>query len=430
MTINRRDFLGAGLAAGASVLSGRCDDLEMRPDFRLVGKKWAGWSKGHFQIHSIYTGVGESLYLIFPDGTSALVDCGDWPAVKRGKLAVPVLPNSDTHAGEWIARYIERVNPIQPEVGYMIVSHFHSDHTGIESWAKPKPPDFPDNGGCARSGFALVAEKVKFRRAIDRGWPDYNQPLVIDKDGAEELAHMKKVYAWLQKRDGLHIERIRLGATDQIVPLHDRKSYPDFEVKNICGNGLVFRTDGTVDDSLYLRYKNTGRKSENAMSMGHIFRYGAFSFFTAGDFSDYLKNDDGTVCAIEDVLSEAVGKVQVAKVNHHGHWSMPKKLVGTLQARVWLVCVWDQLHILSPVAEVLADRDIYSGKRMICPSVFTAERRAEDKGKPWTKDVPKALYEGSHMIFDVPPGGSTYTMSVIPAKDESMTVSAVFGFRS
>ena len=238
MTINRRDFLGAGLAAGASVLSGRCDDLEMRPDFRLVGKKWAGWSKGHFQIHSIYTGVGESLYLIFPDGTSALVDCGDWPAVKRGKLAVPVLPNSDTHAGEWIARYIERVNPIQPEVGYMIVSHFHSDHTGIESWAKPKPPDFPDNGGCARSGFALVAEKVKFRRAIDRGWPDYNQPLVIDKDGAEELAHMKKVYAWLQKRDGLHIERIRLGATDQIVPLHDRKSYPDFEVKTQGAEGL------------------------------------------------------------------------------------------------------------------------------------------------------------------------------------------------
>jgi hypothetical protein len=134
--------------------------------------------------------------------------------------------------------------------------------------------------------------------------------------------------------------------------------------------------DGTVDDSLYLRYKNTGRKSENAMSMGHIFRYGAFSFFTAGDFSHYLKNDDGTVCAIEDVLSEAVGKVQVAKVNHHGHWSMPKKLVGALQARVWLACVWDQLHILSPVAEVLADRSIYPGKRMICPGVFTAERRA------------------------------------------------------
>lgn len=428
--MNRRDFVVTGLAAacwsGLNIPFAAAAKADP-----AVGRRWKGWTKGHFQIHSIYTGVGESLFLIFPDGTTALLDCGDWPAVKRGKLAVPVLPSPDLHAGEWIARYIDRVNPNKGEVDYMITSHFHSDHTGIGNWAKPKPPDFPDNGGCARSGFALVAETVKFRRAIDRGWPDYDHPFPVGKDGVEELAHMKKLYAWLQKRDGLHVEQFRIGATNQIVQLRDPRACPGFGVKNICGNGLVFRKDGTVDDTIYRGYKRLGKvTNENAMSIGHIFRYGAFSFFTAGDFSHAFKREDGTVCVIEEVLADAVGPVQVAKINHHGHWSMPRKLVGALRARVWLACVWDQLHILSPVAETLADRKIYPGERLICPGVFTAERRAEDKGKPWTNDVPKELYEGGHIVFDVPPGGETYSMSVLTAADESMTVRGVFHFKS
>ncbi len=203
------------MAAGVSACLGAWNDAfaaaQTDPD---VGRPWKGWRKGHFQIHSIYTGVGESLFLIFPDGTTAL---GDWPAVKRGKLAVPVLPNAEVHAGEWIAHYIDRVNPNKGEIDYMIVSHFHLDHTGIASWAKPRLPDFPNNGGCARSGFALVAEKFRFRRAIDRGWPDYDRPFALEGAEQESLSHMRKVYAWLQKRDGLRVEQCRLGATDQIV---------------------------------------------------------------------------------------------------------------------------------------------------------------------------------------------------------------------
>lgn len=430
--MNRREFVEAGFAAGTVAWFGGWNRAFAAATVdSAVGKRWTGWEKGHFQIHSIYTGVGESLFLIFPDGTSALLDCGDWPAVKRGKLAVPVLPDAETHAGEWIARYIDRVNPRKGEVDYMIVSHFHSDHTGVANWAKPKPPDFPDNGGCARSGFALVAETVKFRRAIDRGWPDYDQPLAIDKDGREELAHMRKVYAWLRNRDGLRVEQCRIGATDQIVQLHEPAAFPGFEVRNICGNGRIFRKDGTIDDTLFRRYRRGNRKNENAMSIGHVFRYGGFSFFTAGDFSDHLWAGAGKpLYWIEDALCDAVGPVQVAKINHHGHKSMSPKLVGTLRAQVWLVCVWDQLHLLAPTAETLGDRSLYPGDRLICPGIFTKERRAEDAGKAWTKDVPKELYEGGHIVFDVPPGGKTYSMSVLSAADETMTVRGVFHFGS
>ena len=42
-----------------------------------AGRPWSGWAKGHFQIHFIYTGVAEAMFLIFPDGTTMLLDCGD-----------------------------------------------------------------------------------------------------------------------------------------------------------------------------------------------------------------------------------------------------------------------------------------------------------------------------------------------------------------
>jgi len=429
--MNRREFIGCGAALGTTALMGAWQKAwAAAAADAAVGKAWAGWTPGRFQIHSIYTGVGESLYLIFPDGTSALIDCGDWPAVKRGKLAVPCLPNAETHAGEWVGRYIDRVNPRKGEVDYMIVSHFHSDHTGIENWAEPKPEGFPDNGGCARSGFALVAEHVRFRRAIDRGWPDYNQPLVIDKDGHEELVHMKKVYAWLQKRDGLHVEQCRIGASDQIRTLHEPAKYPEFEVRNICGNGLVFRKDGTVDDSLYLTYQRLGRKCENAMSIGHVFRYGKFSFFSAGDFSDTLGGGSEPQYQIEDRLAAAVGRVQVAKINHHGYRSMSPGLVGTLRARVWLANVWDQLHVLADTMGRLCDRTTYPDERLIVPGIYTPERRQEDAGKPWVKDVPEDVYRAAHVVIDVPPGGETYSMTFLDAADEKMTVRGVMHFKS
>ena len=69
----------------------------------LAGKRLPPWKPGEFQVHFIYTGVAESMFWIMPDGTTMLLDCGDHPAITRGKLAIWVLPNGKRHAGEWIA---------------------------------------------------------------------------------------------------------------------------------------------------------------------------------------------------------------------------------------------------------------------------------------------------------------------------------------
>jgi len=41
------------------------------------GKVLPPWVNGEMEIHHIYTGRGEGVFCIFPDGTTMLIDAGD-----------------------------------------------------------------------------------------------------------------------------------------------------------------------------------------------------------------------------------------------------------------------------------------------------------------------------------------------------------------
>ena len=397
---------------------------------KAVGRAWKGWKKGHFQVHFIYTGVAESSFLIFPDGTSMLLDCGDHNAVGRGPLAVPVLPSPDRHSGEWIARYVERVNPHGSDVDYMMLSHYHCDHAG--------DPEF--NAGTVRrggdefalSGFTQAAERLTFRRVVDRAWPDYNDPLPLpDNAHGGCVGHIRSLYERMQKQWGTQIEQFRVGETGQIRLQHNPKRYPDFSVRNLCGSGRIATPDGRITD-LYAKRIASGAKelNENGLSMGIIVTYGDFRYYSAGDFCDSFTLGDGTEVDIEQELSKVCGPVHVAKVNHHGHYSMPAPLVSALRAKVWVTCVWDQLHDVAPVMERLADRSLYPGSRVLCPCIFPAERRAEDAGSPWLDDIEPTCFDGAHVILDVEPGGKHYSITCLDARDESMTIRSVLHFKT
>ena len=425
MNIKRRDFLG--LAASAAVLPvGRAAfAAESGGSDPLVGKTWPGWSKGHFQLHAIHTGVSESMLLIYPDGTTMLLDCGDHPAVNRGKYAVPVLPNAERHAGEWIARYVRRVNPRKTHVDYMVTSHFHSDHTGCMQWHAGLRDFTP------LSGFAQAAEWLTFGKAVDRGWPRYDDPIPFDdneKYGSREL--MVRLYHDLQKRDGLKVEKFRLGATDQFAPVYEPSACPGFEILNICANGKLVRKDGSVRDLYAARIARDRPQwlNENAMSLGMVLTYGRFRLFTAGDFSDGWKEPDGSEFQIEDALAEVVPPVDVAKINHHGWRSTTEKLAAALSPRVWISCVWDQLHQTKDTMERI--ERAYPGERLICPTVFSNDRRWENRDASWLKDIAEETRTGVHVVIDVPPGGETYSVTFLDAADEDMRVTGVRRFAS
>ena len=356
--VTRREFC-AGAAAIACAGCGALGDRALPCGADAAGvRRPDAWRPGHFQVHMIYTGTAESLFLVFPDSTSMLLDCGDTNPhtfnVKRfGPKELPILPSESRRSGEWVARYVERMNPRGRNVDYMMLSHFHSDHCGIPVWVctNRERKGLP---GCHRSGFALAAEQLAFGKAIDRGWPYYDDPRPGAISG-EELDHMMRIYKALHRRDGLEVEKFRLGAKDQIVPLHAPESVKDFEITNITANGKILCKDGSIKNLYEERLKTPGGINENGMSLGMIIRYGKFSFYTAGDFSDHVPGEDGQPFEIEDALAAELPKVDAAKINHHGHNSMPAKIVSALSARIWLACVWDQLHTLDHVLDRLAN---------------------------------------------------------------------------
>jgi len=421
----RRKFIGDLSACCASLWASQwLTACAQASGHALVGKPWPGWKPGEFQVHFIYTGVAESQFLIFPDGTSMLLDCGDHPAHTRGDKAVKILPSMERHAGEWVARYVARANPHGRDVDYMALSHFHSDHSGSESYhagrTAGRNPDY------VLSGFAQAAETLRFKVALDRGWPDYADPVPLAESfSGGALRNMKALYAHLARRDGLKVEKFRLGAHDQIVPRH--AAVPDFGVFNFAVNGRLasLKTGEVVDP--YAQHKAKGAKAfnENAMSAGSLFAYGDFTYYTGGDLSDRL--DKKTGLRLEDVLAPLMPKVDVAKINHHGHHAMFPALAKALDARCYVACVWDQLHC---TPDTMAALEQGPGPHDYFPGIVPTWDIKGGQRLPWMAKAAAPCWEGAHTILTVPPGGKRYTMTLVPAADESMTVAGVLEFHT
>ena len=393
----------------------------------LVGKRLPAWREGEFQVHFIYTGVAESMFWILPDGTSMLLDCGDHQAIERGRNAVWVLPSASRHAGEWVARYVERVNPHGRDVDYMMLTHHHSDHGGMEGWGAGVREW--KGRRLSTSGFLQAADTLKFKVGFDRGWPDFNDPIPDELCDEECLPHIKDTIAYLGERDGLTMERFRVGAVNQVAMRHDAAAYPTFSIVNITGNGKILCRDRSVRD-LYAEMHDAEKLDENGMSLGLLVQYGPFRFFSAGDFSDKIRLPDGSCRDIEAELAKELDPVDVAKMNHHGWRSMPKQLVAALRARVWAACVWDKLHMTADALENVCSRSIYQGPRLVAPTVFTPARRIEDAGSPYLADIAPESFEAGHVVLTVAPGGETYSIVYVTADDESMTVTGAYDFVS
>ena len=418
---SRREALG--LVSALAVLGVKGG--EAGPIRRDEGKL-APWKPGELKIHLVHTGVGECQFLVFPDGTTMMIDCGDHPAQTRLDLAVPVVPDPSRLAGEWAARYVLRVNPGGDRVDYMETSHWHADHTGSASWQSCARGWHAGLKGCFRSGFGLAAEFLHFGKAIDRGYPDYDDPIRTDDGDLTPLGHMKRLYAVLKERDGLTVEKFRLGVRDQIVPL--KRPVEDFSVFNLCANGRIAMPDGSVRNVYGDLFENGGKPdvlNENGLSLGHVIRYGRFSYYTAGDFSDPRRMQDGSTRPIEEAMAEAVGPVSVAKMNHHGHHSMPDALVRALRPQVWTACVWDQLHTVPETLERVCDPANYpEGRRpAVIPGVFPEPRADRESQTGYFPCIePACRSVGCHVVITVPKNATSFRVECVRAADESMSV--------
>ena len=243
--MNRRRFIGQAAMAGlATALSDWRRAFAAGTKDEGVGRPWKGWTRGELQAHFIYTGRAESTFLIFPDGTTMLVDSGDYDVPQRVLMQTPVLPNRSRGAGEWIARYVQRANPFGNKVDYMMLTHWHADHAGCEtSYSRREERDGDD---WFVSGFAETCDFIDFGKAFDRCWPDLNDPFPLKDRACREVSQISRMYRYLERHKGLKVEKFRVGARDQVVLLKDPGAFPDFQVRNICGNGKILMRDGSI----------------------------------------------------------------------------------------------------------------------------------------------------------------------------------------
>jgi beta-lactamase superfamily II metal-dependent hydrolase len=378
------------------------------------------WEKGHFRISMLYNGRGETSFLVFPDSTSMLIDCGDY--VFRGRDTVRHLPGTSRRAGEWTARYVLAENPNGKKVDYFMLSHYHSDHAGGLPFCAGRAP----SGKYSIGGIGQVINLLDFGKFIDRSWPDMDDP-APRKDSFDDFTvkHVREVYQEVERR-GIKVEKFRLEKnSDQIKLVHG--GCGNFAFTPLCSNGLVLRRDGTILDLSAIAGSNgtpRSKFSENALSIGLVFSFGDFRYYTAGDFGGSVRGKDGSK-NIEDALASECPQVDVAKVNHHGHHSMPISLVNALHARLILCGVWHKQHMNRPTMRRLATA---KWPCLYAPCLFPKSRRAADAAEPWLKDFAPESFSGVHAVVDVAPDGTSYRLMMVDAADEKRTVIGAYDF--
>ncbi|MDR0731587.1 MAG: MBL fold metallo-hydrolase [Treponema sp.] len=399
-----------------------------------TGKTYVGWKEGEMDIHHIHTGRGESSFLVFPDGTSMLIDAGDFDPptpepfnFKDIKMCDP-LPDASRRAGEWIARYVRRINPAKDEVDYLVVSHFHNDHVGDARNNARRTQG--RNPGYVLSGIPEAGEYLTFKTAVDRGWPRYDYP----KDFGDIdycLENYRAFLAWKIESEGLKPEIIDIGGGDQFVLRKNPSKYSGlFEVRALAANGRIWTGKGKETANYFdLNPRNISDDfNENKNSIGMRISYGPFRYYTAGDFSETLLDAEGSPVNIEGEIAKICGPVQVCKANHHSFLdTMTEEFIRNIRARVYIIPVWDYLHIQPSTMTNMASRSLYPDERMIFPTAFPDAVREAYKHEPWLASVCKDF---GHVVVKVFDEGRQFRVYVLSAADESGTVKAVFSYRT
>lgn len=402
----RREFICTGAAAMAVLRRADGADDAVYP----------GWRPGELDIHFIHTGVGEQTFFIFPDGTTMLLDCGDTHHAKYMR-DVPPLPSAERCGGEWVSRYLRRLTP-RREIDYLMVSHWHGDHIGDPSlgcWKNAK--------GEQICGITAVADDFRFRRYFDHQFPDPGR-YAHDPD-PEAYARFQ---TWLAKARaaGLDAQPFRVGALDQIRLQRDAARYPQFHIRNLCANAVVWDgKDGSVDCGA--EHVKSGRKTihENRLSAAIRIDYGRFSYYTGGDNELELHRADGTPFSWERRVGETCGPVDVAKTNHHaGTHAMSPEFCAAVRPRVWLSSVWQANMVDHHSLKPMCSRELYPGERYVCFG------HVADKVKTVAAAYGDDIAPAGHAVVKVAPGGDVYEVFTLDARDESMRILARRQFAS
>ncbi len=385
-----------------------------------IGQPLPRWRPGEMDLHFIYTGRGENMFYVLPDGTTIVNDVGDYWRQKE-RAEIPWLPRADRLGGECVARYVKSVWD-RPYVDYLTLSHWHSDHAGEPKCGTVKAADGRDV-----CGIPLFNEFINVNRFFDHQYPNRGQY------GGGDVASRRMIERWVEAKN-IPQEKFRVGALNQIRLMNDPSGrYRDtFSIRNVCANAVCWTGRGEeAFDYGAVHADVTCKESilnQNTLSMGYVIRYGKFSYWTGGDVSCKLTGADGQEFNYEGVVGRAVGPVTVCKTNHHAYRdAMTEEFVREVRAAAYVTAVWCPRHIQDCNMRLMSSWELYAGERKVFPNFVPEWPRKEWPDAPWWGDVVPA--PGGHVVVKVAPGGDTYRIYVVDATDESLAVRGVWAGR-
>jgi beta-lactamase superfamily II metal-dependent hydrolase len=386
-----------------------------------AGKVLPQWKQGEMEIHHIYTGRGEAVFCIFPDGTTMMIDAGDNgpysdPSTTHGS------PDESRQAGEWIARYIiKRMDSgWDKHIDYMFLTHFHGDHMG---GVFKNSPETRKGGDYRLSGITEVGEYIQFAKMVDRDWPEYNYPGPMKSAGMVNYLSFVK---WNIQNAGMKMERFIPGSDEQFTLVKDPGKYKDlFEIRNIVSNGEVWTGVGSETRRCFPEDIPQGESlDENKCSAGIRISYGSFDYFNGGDISGRLMMNTPVWKDIETPVGKAVGPVEVCEANHHAYVdAMPDSFISSVRPQVFIVQVWNYRHLSLNVFQALTAQSIYPGRR----DIFLTNIPEITRAYLGESELKKVSGDGGHVVIKVAPGGKQYNVILLTTADESFLIKSVFG---
>lgn len=382
----------------------------------VVGQALPGWTRGGLDIHQISTGKGNSSFLVFPDGTTLLVDAGD------AMDAVPETaahPNNSRTPAEFIVRYIKRHAPDSTRgLDYAMLTHLHVDHMGQIGAQSPLAA-----GGTYRlGGITAVGSALSIGTMIDRGWPNYDYPAPV----TDSVVANYRRFLNARMSNGMRVERFRAGSRSQIALRHDAGRFREFEVRNIVGDGAVWTGTGDAARETFPPIASLNAPdmpSENMCSLGIRVSYGRFRYFTGGDLQGTADPGFPAWHSVEASIAQAIGPVDAHVVNHHGSIGAESDVwIKTLASTVYVIPSWAPSH---PAPDVLK-RIVNSRYPPATRYLFATDMRESARTVIGARANTLSQSTG-HVIIRVEPGGARYWVIVTANSDERDIVTSVRG---
>ncbi|MCB5253827.1 MAG: MBL fold metallo-hydrolase [Candidatus Cloacimonetes bacterium] len=397
------------------------------------------WQEGYLDIHHISTGRGNASFILFPDGTSFVVDCGDMSETQTRVLSeknTPLVPDDSKTPAQWVADYIYQFHPKRENaiIDYVLITHYHDDHFGEVDNLRKRHPD----GGYLMAGITELGSIIPIKKIIDRGsdFPvnfrdeEVQKKIVSKGDPYSMIATLNEYWKFIdfhKKNRGMFHEKFTVGSNNQIRLNYKPEQFYDFKVKNIFANGEVW-DELNNKTHVYIKpeeYRYNGENNE--LSTGIKISYGSFDYYTGGDIGGIDQHGQDNPNSMETKTAPVIGAVDVATLNHHGNrGSMNTFFVKCLRPSVWIGQTWDASHPGGEVLRRITSRSLYPGER----DVF-ANAMLESTKLVIGSMVDKSYKSQSgHLLVRVYPGGNNYSVFVLDDKTAKRNVKAKFNYSS